>query len=428
MGHVKTFKYFIFAVIGVTSFFLYINLMVDSVWAQEKYELVFWHGKGGDRGKDIQKMIDEFNKTHPNIQVKGHYQGGYTDTLRKITTAIAADATPDVCEIPHRYGIPQFSESGKLVALNPLISEGEIKDFFEGPIQRFMYKGKLWGLPNAISTNLLIYNANMFKEVGLDPNKPPDTWDELVTCAKKLTRDIDKDGRIDKWGLVFHTTTNYFIYSFIFQNGGKIFDQDGNPVFNDERGVEACQFWADLVHKHKVVPPLTHQAANKLFMSGTAAMIYQSTGQLEDLEKGAGGRFEVKVAFMPKKKQYGTSLGGTGIGMFKSDPKREAAAWEFVKWMTDTKRSAFWAENTGYIAPRKSTQALASHRSFLESHPAYNVAAKQMPYASIWPASKADGIIYGPFSKLAEKMEADPNVNVKKVLDEIAEKARKEGK
>ena len=428
MNGIKTSKFFVLALAGIIGFSLYTCFTVSSAGAEEKQDLVFWHAKSSHRGKVWQKMVNEFNKTHPNIQVTATYQGGYTATLQKITTAIAADATPDASEIPNRYGVPQFSESGKLLSLNQFMSKKEVNDIFEGVRKRFTYKGKLYAIPNATSNSLLYYNANAFKEVGLDPDKPPTNWDELVAYAKKLTRDLNGDGKIDKWGFGTHTTTNYFLYALILQNGGKLFDRKGNPAFTSKKAVEACQFWSDLVHKHKVMPPLTHKATNKLFVAGTTAMMFQSTSFLKKIDKQIGKRFDVRVVFLPKRKKSATGLGGTGIGMFKSNPKREAATWEFVKWVTSPKWAAYWSENTGYIVTTKSAQQLASHKEFLEKHPRYNVASRQMKYALLMPSSKADGIIYRPFGKLAQKMEADPNVDIKKELEGIAELVRKEAK
>jgi sn-glycerol 3-phosphate transport system substrate-binding protein len=167
------------------------------------------------------------------------------------------------------------------------------------------------------------------------------------------------------------------------------------------------------------MPPLTHTAANKLFIAGTAAMMYQSTGFMETLDRSVKGRFQYKVAFMPKKKSYGTDIGGTGIGVFKSNPAREKAAWTFVQWMTDTERSAFWSEKTGYIAARKSSHKFPSHMKFLQDNPNNRVAADQLPHAAIQYAVKADGIIYKPIGDLSEKIESSPSVNIKKELDEI---------
>ena len=387
--------------------------------AAEKQELVVWHSKATLRGQVWAKMVAEFNAKHPDIKVTATYQGGYEQTVQKLTTAVAGNATPDVAEIPQTRGILEFAGSGKLLPIEDFMSKGDKADFYEAALARYSVNGKLYAIPNAVSTTLLYYNANLFKEAGLDPNKPPQTWDDVVTMGKKLTRDTDGDGKPDKWGLLSHTTVNYFLFAMIFQNGGKLFDEKGNPVINSPEAVEAFQFWSDLVHKHRIMPPLTHAAANKLFMAGTGAMMYQSTSFIETLDKGVKGRFQYKTAFFPKKKNWGTDIGGTALGIFRSNPAREKAAWEFVKWMTDTERSAFWSEQTGYIAARKSSFKLPSHMKFLQDNPNNRVAGEQMPYASVMYVTKGDNVIYKPVLEFIEKLEADPNVNIKKELDEI---------
>jgi sn-glycerol 3-phosphate transport system substrate-binding protein len=395
-------------------------LLTGFAWAAEKQELMVWHSKATLRGQIWAKMVDEFNAKHPNIKVTATYQGGYEQTVQKLTTSIAGNATPDVAEIPQTRGIMEFAASGKLLPLDDFMAKGEKDDFYEAALARYTVNGKLYAIPNAVSTSLLYYNADLFKEAGLDPNKPPQTWDDVVAYGKKLTRDTDGDGKPDKWGLLTHTTVNYFIFAMIYQNGGRLFDEKGNPAFNTPETAEALQFWSDLVHKHKIMPPLTHAAANKLFVAGTGGMMYQSTSFIETLDKGVGNRFVYKTAFFPKKKNWGTDVGGTGLGIFRSNPAREKAAYEFVKWMTDTERSAYWSENTGYIAARKSSFKLPSHQKFLEKNPNNRTAGEQMPYAAVMPVSKGDNIIYKPFLTLIEKLEADPNVNIKKELDDIA--------
>ena len=420
MNQNRTVNAFLFGLACVFGLMMYASMAAGPVYAADKIELNFWHAKASARGKVWNKIVDAFNKAHPDIHVTASYQGGYTATLQKITTAIAAGATPDVTEIPNRYGTPQFADSGKMIPLNRFMSKEEIEDIYEGVRVRFMWKGKLWAIPNATSTTLLYYNADMFKEVGLNPDKPPATWEELVDAGKKLTRDLNGDGKIDKWGLVTHTTTNYFLYALIFQNGGKLLSGEGEPLFTSKEAIEACQFWAVWVHKYKIMPPLAHQPANKLFASGTAGMMWNSTSFLTKLEKQIGNRFDVRVAFLPKNKERGTDLGGTGLSIFKSNTKQEEAAWAFVKWVTSPKWAAYWSENTGYVMTTKSARKLKSHQEFLKANPQYNIAAEQMPYAGVMPASKADSITYKQFSKLAQKLEADANVDIPKELAKMA--------
>lgn len=387
--------------------------------AAEKQDLVVWHSKATLRGQVWAKMVGEFNAKNPHIKVTATYQGGYEQTVQKLTTAIAGNATPDVAEIPQTRGILEFAASGKLLPIEDFMPKGDKDDFYEAALARYTVNKKLYAIPNAVSTTLLYYNANLFKEAGLDPNKPPQTWDDVVMMGKKLTRDTDGDGKPDKWGLLTHTTVNYFLFAMIYQNGGRLFDEQGNPAFNSPEAVEAFQFWSDLVHRHKIMPPLTHASANKLFMAGTGGMMYQSTSFIETLDKGVGNRFVYKTAFFPKKKNWGTDVGGTALGIFRSTPAREKAAYEFVKWMTDTERSAYWSENTGYIAARKTSHKLPTHMKFLAENPNNRVAGDQMPYAAVMPVTKGDNVIYKPLLGFIEKLEADPKVNIKKELDEI---------
>jgi sn-glycerol 3-phosphate transport system substrate-binding protein len=157
-------------------------------------------------------------------------------------------------------------------------------------------------------------------------------------------------------------------------------------------------------------------------------MMWNSTSFLAGLEEQIGKKFDVRVAFLPKNKQMGTDLGGTGLGIFKSNPEQEKAAWEFVNWMTSPKWAAYWSENTGYVVTDRASRELKSHQEFLKANPQYDVAAKQMPHAGIMPASKADSITYKQFSKLAEKLEAEAGVDVQKELDQMAKEVKEKVK
>jgi len=158
---------------AIATIFVIGIVMSASLWAAEKQEQVIWHSKATHRGKVWAKMVEDFNASHPDIKVTATYQGGYEQTIQKITAGIAGNATPDVAELPQYYGVRQFAESGKLQALDDLLGKGGKDDLYEPALARYTYKGKLYAIPNAMSTTLLYYNVNAFKEAGLDPDKPP---------------------------------------------------------------------------------------------------------------------------------------------------------------------------------------------------------------------------------------------------------------
>src|SRR5690606_13083568 len=122
----------------------------------------------------------------------------------------------------------------------------------------------------------LYYRTDLLEEAGY--TEPPQTWDELVEVAKALTKDVDGDGNIDQWGFVSlglpgQVFNTYTFFDFLFQNGGQLFNEEGEPAFNSPEGVEALQFMVDLKNVHQVMPPdvvtYDNNEVHEGFLAGT---------------------------------------------------------------------------------------------------------------------------------------------------------------
>ncbi|RKX51948.1 MAG: hypothetical protein DRP30_07105, partial [Thermotoga sp.] len=164
-------------------------------------EIVFWYPLSGFKGEVFKSLVAEFNRTHPNIKVKAIYTGKYRDTAQKVTAALATKSLPNGGIIPAgpiftgpygNYKILEYIQSDPTFDMN---------DFYDVAWEYSKYKGKICAIPYNISTPVLIYNKKLMKEAGLDPNHPPQTWDELLEYAKKITKDLNGDGEPDVWGL-----------------------------------------------------------------------------------------------------------------------------------------------------------------------------------------------------------------------------------
>ncbi|MFZ5518890.1 MAG: extracellular solute-binding protein [Candidatus Zhuqueibacterota bacterium] len=171
--------------------------------------------------------------------------------------------------IPHDVIItsPQFLAKhavvGDLLDLSPMLrwSEDNIGEFKWNPVwDACNQQDELIGLPMGAHTRLCAYRKDMFAEVGLDPEKPPQTLDELVEYARRLTRDIDGDGKIDVWGLGIYfgpsrATIEITFAPILWHFGGELWDeQSKQAVFASEQGIAAAQFLSDLINKHQVTP------------------------------------------------------------------------------------------------------------------------------------------------------------------------------
>lgn len=151
------------------------------------------------------------------------------------------------------------------------------------------YNGKMYGTPWFIKATQLVYRKDLLKKY-VGTTKPPQTWQEIIDYAKKLTLDLDGDGNIDIWGYLFNTGPSYprsmkmRINEGLFTQGltsEDVLDEHGIPQYNTPEAIRALQFLVDCVQKHKVAPKGCTTYADKdtyeLFLREKAAMMQNHT-------------------------------------------------------------------------------------------------------------------------------------------------------
>jgi len=393
---------------------------------QGQVTIAFWHAMDGPKTPVLIGMVKDFMKENQAIKVDVTFQGDYTDVVRKVQAGIAANALPDLVMLGQRHGIPNISDSGRLLVLDSYVTAEDRRDISPGLFGRYTHDRKIMAIPFLISTPVLHVNASRFREVGLNPDKEPATWDDLVEYAKKLTRDVNGDGRIDQWGFHTHGDIAWHVFSFIYQNGGALYGRDGQATLDTPEVMGAIQLWSDLVHKHKVMPALTHAGASRLFITGNLGMFQRSSAFVEGAAAQIGSRFEYRVAFLPKKKFLAVPSGGAGLGVFRSTPEKEKAAIALLKWLTGTQGIARFSKGTGYITFRRSSAALPEMQTFFADNPREHVASQQIEYARTNPPSRADGAVWDGLEKLIERVEADSNANIPALLKELNARVNRE--
>lgn len=352
-----------------------------------KIKLNYWHYLSGDYAVRHEELIKQFNATHPDIQVESLYTGNQFVTRDKVLASVAGGQPPDV-SLVDQFWPPQMASTGALVPISKFISGPngiDMSDFTKTALEVVTVNGEIVTMPFSMSNIVMFYNKDMFRAVGLDPEKPPTTWDELVTYAKALTRDVNGDGKTDEWGVNFTTRANigsvYHFIAFLWQAGGELYTPDFSKVaFNSDAGVAATQFWIDLAHKHKV---LSLSPPQQGFETGRIAMQYSSTSSIEATR--AKVKFDMGVATIPAGKKKATGVGGSSLAIFKTTAAREAAAWEFVKWMSSTDTNLNWSMMTGYTPLRESVLNSAAYRKYMGTRPDADIVVKQGEIARVRP-------------------------------------------
>ena len=142
-----------------------------SVSAAEKTTLTFWHAMGGTNGEVLQQIVDDFNASQDEIEIKAEYQGTYDDTITKLKAAMQSESgLPDVCQM-YDVGTKFMYDSGAVIPVEDKFeSTGYDKSSVMGVISSYYtVDGKQYSMPFNVSTPMLYYNKDVFEAAGLDP-------------------------------------------------------------------------------------------------------------------------------------------------------------------------------------------------------------------------------------------------------------------
>lgn len=367
------------------------TVFTASAVAAEPVQLSFWYpvDLGGGLAKVIAGLVGDFNKTHPDIQVTATYTGNYDVTLQKIQASKLAGTLPDVA-VTEISSVPVLAALGAAQPIDELIaSSGDKKlldRFWPSMLLNCTYGGKVYGVPFQRSTPVMYYNKDAFSEAGLDPERPPVTWDELISVAQKLTT---REGeRTTRWGIELPLEAfNWFYYALTYANGGETLSTDGTKVLWDEpKNIEALQFWHDLVNKYKVTPAYTPwNDGPQEFAAGKTAMVWHSTGSQAFMRQNV--KFHWGLGRIPRKIQFGPPSGGGNMLMYATDPARKKAAWTFITWMSEAAQAARWSIASGYLATNIASWELPEMQALIKEHPEVLVTKAQLADAKAEPAS-----------------------------------------
>mgnify|MGYP001062038231 CR=1 FL=1 len=395
-------------------------------------EIQFWHAMGGELSSVITTQIDAFNKSQKDVVVKPIFQQSYDVTGQKLQAAIVAGDVPDIVQLNTRVW-PTFAKNGALLPLDNYIkNDPDIKfeDFKKGLMVNTALGGKQYTLPYNRSTPLLYYNKNIMKEIGVDPENPVKTWDDLVQVAKKSS--VIKEGKVERFGFAASMSGWYF-YSLAWSNGGDILSGDMKTVlFDKPEAARGLQLWSDMINKDKIMSPpvggtstsgsTAGESLNQNFFNGKIALFISSTADLSQFEKNA--KFDLGVSFLPKFKEYATPTGGANLAILaKTSKEKQDAAWRFIKYMTSKDQTVFFSQKTGYLPVRESAEKSPEMQQYYKEHPNFTVALKQLDYAKEVPSLESTSRIEAEINKAMEKCVV-MNIPAEQTLKEAADAIR----
>jgi sn-glycerol 3-phosphate transport system substrate-binding protein len=356
----------------------------------QRVTISFWHGMNGTepgtQGGTLAYLVDQYRQVAPNVEIKLDFTP-YTgnELQQKVTAAISANSTPDLVQA-FESDTAAWYQAGAIVPLDDYmknsLTQADLDDFQKALLDsgRFpQYENRQLAFPFNRSLYVLYFNKPELAKVGF-PNGPK-TWDDVAAACDKIVADGMQCYAVQP-------APDAFIPN-VWSRGGEVLSPDRKrATFNEPPGVEALSFDVAMIKAGKAYVSKGFDWQND-FGAGKVAMTPITTIAGDPfIVKAVNGAFEIGLAPVPTApgKPQRTMFSGTNLSIMRSTPEKQQAAWDFVKWLTETKQTAYWTTQTTYLPVRKSALNEQVLKDYIAQTPRFQVALDQIPTAAPGPS------------------------------------------
>ncbi|OWW04532.1 ABC transporter substrate-binding protein [Rhizobium sp. R72] len=282
----------------------------------------------GDKIDPIhEKYIKEWEGKNPGWKVTPEVVGW--EQCQDKATTLAAAGTPVAMAYVGSRTLKEFAENDLIVPVP--MSDEEKKSYYPNIVSTVTFNDTQWGVPIAFSTKALYWNKDLFKQAGLDPEKPPKTWAEEIADAKAIK---EKTG-IAGYGLpakTFDNTMHQFMH-WVYSNNGKIIDGD-KIVADSPEVLAALQAYKDITpYSVEGATAYEQNEIRAIFLDGKVGMIQAGSGAATRLRDTKINWGIAPLPLGPSAKGEGTLLITDSLAIFKGSGVEDKAV-EFAKYIT----------------------------------------------------------------------------------------------
>ncbi|MGB4715525.1 MAG: extracellular solute-binding protein, partial [Defluviitoga tunisiensis] len=218
-----------------------------------KTTIVHWMHHSPARLEFVDKMAKQFMEENPDVEIVIQ-SIPLSEYKTKLLAAVAAGSGPDVAQVPGEAMLELYYYQVIQPFPTTVMSIEKLqKDYIEPTVRNLIIDGELYGLPTDVQTIVLFYNPVLFEQAGLDPNRPPEDWNELIEYAKKLTK--WEEGKMVQSGWAFEGYDREL--ETMMRCAGATFweDEKQTKVKLEPAIIETYEFYKKAIEEHKVYTP-----------------------------------------------------------------------------------------------------------------------------------------------------------------------------
>ncbi len=321
-------------------------------------DVEIWHFWGSPvRRTALRRVVALCQEQLPNVQITETFKPWGDIWTANVAAVAAGSGMPDVI-VESRQILPQRARDQIATDLQPYIDQDnyDTSVFWPFTWDETLYEGDSYGIPFETDVRVLYWNKNAFEAVGLDPETPPQTWEELQTYADAL--DIqNEDGSYERIGFMplWNAGADFWART----NGWQQV-RDGRPAYDDPAYLETLEWINGWIERYGGWGTIQNfkanygSAPNDLFMSGATPMVVDTAGYISQLNfyrprTAEGDELAWGIANIPYSKEPANWSGGFALSVPYGAENPEAA-WEVIKCMAGPAGQASWSRDT-YAIP-----------------------------------------------------------------------------
>jgi sn-glycerol 3-phosphate transport system substrate-binding protein len=375
---------------------------VVPVRAQDaRTKVVFWHAMTAALGDEVNRLATAFNASQTQFEVQPVFKGTYPETLTAAIAAFRAGQAPNLVQV-FEVGTGTMLAAGAAVKQAwQLVQETgvAIKPADYIPAVRGYYSladGRMASVPFNSSTAVMWINKDAFEKAGLDPAKPPTTYDEVHAAGEALKSKNAVEIPISTGWFSWIQLEEYAaIHNIAFASEGDGFDGLGAELqLNKPDFVKQMQRFLDWQKAGFFKYGGRDNQADSVFLSGQVGIGFNSSGERGDLIKSA--KFKWAPAFLPydpaiTKQPINSIIGGASLWTMTA-PNRTAADYkavaEFLAFLAQPQNAADWHQHTGYVPVTLAGYELSKKQGYYEKNPGTELPIQQLTRGTVTANSR----------------------------------------
>ncbi|MEJ7670840.1 MAG: sn-glycerol-3-phosphate ABC transporter substrate-binding protein UgpB [Casimicrobiaceae bacterium] len=390
--------------------------MCASVSAQAQTEIQWWHSMTGALNDRVNELAKGFTESQKDYKVVPVYKGAYPESMAAAIAAFRAGNAPHILQVFEVGTATMMGAKGAIKPVSEVMREaGEKFDpkAYIGAVAGYYTnrKGEMLSFPFNSSTTVFYYNKDVFEKAGLDPNRPPATWPEVMAAAAKIKASGASQCAYTtgwpSWVHVENLSAWHNVPIATKENGMAGLDtqfQINSPLhvrhWNNLKEWNSKGYFSYAGRRNE---------AEAKFYSGECAMLTSSSAAQANINRNA--KFKYAVSMLPyyadvQGAPQNTIIGGASLWvMAGKKPDEYKGVAKFLTYIAEPTRQAQWHQQTGYLPITPVAYDLTKSAGFYDKNPGTDISVRQMTGKAPTPNSK--GLRFGGFVQIRDMFEEE---------------------